>query len=77
MDHTCIRRAVPEDAETLARLHLECWRETYAHLLSPGFMASQGVEGRLALWRRFLGGPDGAACGLGTLQPHHVPRSGP
>ncbi|MFF2316207.1 GNAT family N-acetyltransferase [Arthrobacter sp. NPDC058097] len=58
MDHTChVRQAVPEDAEDLARLHLACWRETYEHLLSPGFMASQGVQGRLAMWRHLLAGP--------------------
>ena len=58
MDHTCsVRRAAPEDAEALARLHLECWRETYTHLLSPGFMARQGVEERLAMWRHLLAGP--------------------
>jgi ribosomal protein S18 acetylase RimI-like enzyme len=58
MNHTCsVRQAAPEDAEALARLHLECWRETYAHLLSPGFMARQGVEGRLAMWRQLLAGP--------------------
>jgi ribosomal protein S18 acetylase RimI-like enzyme len=58
MNHTgSVRRATPGDAETLARLHLECWRETYAHLLSPHFMARQGVEGRLAMWRHLLAGP--------------------
>lgn len=58
MDHICrVRLAAPEDAEDPARLHLECWRETYAHLLSPGFMAGQGVEGRLAMRRHLLAGP--------------------
>ncbi|MFE4836500.1 GNAT family N-acetyltransferase [Arthrobacter sp. NPDC056691] len=58
MDHTCrVRLAAPEDAADLALLHLECWRETYAHLLSPGFMARQGTEGRLAMWRQLLDGP--------------------
>ncbi|WP_087872728.1 GNAT family N-acetyltransferase [Arthrobacter globiformis] len=61
MGPTCsVRQATAEDAEALARLHLECWRETYAHLLSPGFMAGQGVEGRLAMWRHLLAGPHAA-----------------
>lgn len=61
MGPTCsVRPAAAEDAEALARLHLECWRETYAHLLSPGFMAGQGVEGRLAMWRHLLAGPHAA-----------------
>lgn len=61
MGPTCsVRQATAEDAEALARLHLECWRETYAHLLSPGFMTGQGVEGRLAMWRHLLAGPHAA-----------------
>jgi ribosomal protein S18 acetylase RimI-like enzyme len=61
MDHSCIvRHAVAEEAEALARLHLDCWRETYARQLSPGFMAGQDMEGRLALWRHLLAGPHAA-----------------
>lgn len=61
MEHTCsVRQAAADDTEALARLHLECWRETYEHLLSPGFLAGQGVEGRLSLWRHLLAGPHAA-----------------
>ncbi|MFC7847514.1 GNAT family N-acetyltransferase [Arthrobacter sp. NPDC057388] len=61
MDHPCtVRQAKAEEAEALAQLHLECWRETYAMLLSPDFMAGQDVEGRLVLWRHLLSGPHAA-----------------
>jgi ribosomal protein S18 acetylase RimI-like enzyme len=52
-----VRPAEPSDAEALARLHLECWREAYSGLLSPAFLAAQRVEERLALWQRLLAGP--------------------
>lgn len=52
-----VRAATVADAEALARLHLECWRETYSGLLSPAFVAAQSVEERLAMWQRLLAGP--------------------
>jgi ribosomal protein S18 acetylase RimI-like enzyme len=58
MHHTDnVRTAATEDAETLAQLHLECWRETYSGPLSPAFFARQSVEERLAMWLRLLNGP--------------------
>lgn len=52
-----VRAATVADAEVLARLHLECWRETYSGLLSPAFVAAQTVEDRLAMWQGLLAGP--------------------
>lgn len=58
MDSTFrVRTATVEDAEALARLHLECWLETYSEILSPDFFTRQSVEDRLALWLRILDGP--------------------
>jgi ribosomal protein S18 acetylase RimI-like enzyme len=58
MRHTdTIRTATIEDAETLAQLQLECWRETYSGLLSPDFFARQSADERLAMWLRLLHGP--------------------
>lgn len=34
-----IRPAVPEDAERIADIRVTGWRESYAHLLSPEFLA--------------------------------------
>ena|SRR5687768_6602434 len=52
-----IRTAAAADAPVLARLHLQCWRETYCGLLSPAFFARQSVEERLALWKVLVSGP--------------------
>ncbi len=40
----------------MARCHIRCWQEAYAHLLSPGFLAAQDqeVDGRTDMWRRAL-----------------------
>ena len=34
-----VRKAVPEDAERIADIQITGWRESYAHLLSPEFLA--------------------------------------
>lgn len=52
-----IRLADIDDAETLARLHIHCWHETYATLLSPAFFDKQSVEERLAMWSQMLNSP--------------------
>jgi GNAT superfamily N-acetyltransferase len=31
---------VPEDVGAVAACHVACWREAYAHLLSPGYLAA-------------------------------------
>lgn len=35
-----VRPAVPDDAERLADIRVTGWRETYAHVLSAGFLAA-------------------------------------
>jgi GNAT superfamily N-acetyltransferase len=37
-----VRKAIPDDAERIADIQITGWRETYAHLLSPDFLA--GLE---------------------------------
>lgn len=49
-----MRAAADTDAGSLARCHVACWREAYAHLLSPAFLDSQDVQAREAMWRRVL-----------------------
>lgn len=36
-----MRKATPEDAEIVPRLHLDAWRESYGHLLPEEFFASR------------------------------------
>ncbi|MCU1574480.1 MAG: family N-acetyltransferase [Micrococcaceae bacterium] len=60
MEPTLVRNAVVGDEAALARVHLDCWRETYQHILSPAFLAGQNVEDRQAMWERALNGPGAA-----------------
>lgn len=55
---TTIRRAVPEDAEELTLVHLDCWDEAYAGLVTRDVLESRrdDVGQRVANWRRTLDG---------------------
>ena len=52
-----IRPAEPGDAEGLARVHVQAWRESYTHLLSPDFLAGLSVPRRQEVWRQLLANP--------------------
>lgn len=52
-----VRQARPEDAEALARVHTQCWQETYKGILSEGFLAALDPSVRLGMWERILAGP--------------------
>lgn len=51
-----VRVAVPDDARALGEVHVACWREAYAHLLSPAFLAALDVDERREQWARRLAG---------------------
>lgn len=53
-----VRSAVPADAEAIAEVHVACWREAYAHVLSPAFLAALDVDARCLQWARRLANPD-------------------
>jgi GNAT superfamily N-acetyltransferase len=80
-DGSGVRPGHAGDAEALARLHLDCWREAYAgtglvddERLAP-YLAD--VEGAVRRWHQILDGParvrlavaDGTPVGLATVQP--------
>ncbi|MET4093854.1 GNAT family N-acetyltransferase [Arthrobacter sp. UYCu712] len=46
-----IRYAVPDDAAGIARVHVQAWRETYAHLLPADTLAGLDVGAREETWR--------------------------
>ena len=51
-----IRPGTPEEAEAVARIHLETWRAAYGHVFSRDRledMSSERVDQRAALHRRF------------------------
>ncbi len=52
-----VRVAVPADAPALGDVHVACWREAYAHLFSPAFLAALDVDERRQQWARRLAGP--------------------
>lgn len=52
-----IRVPLPEEADAIARVHVESWKETYGHLLSADFFSSEYSESRRQMWRRVLSEP--------------------
>lgn len=65
-----IRPAVPEDAPGIARVHVQAWRESYAHLVPAATLAGLDQGARESMWRTLLtaGAPDAwvACAGAGT-----------
>jgi ribosomal protein S18 acetylase RimI-like enzyme len=57
---TSIRRAVPEDAEGIARVHIQSWRTSYRGLLPGDYLAGLDFEQRLDGWRQGLAEPGAA-----------------
>ncbi|RKR75037.1 GNAT family N-acetyltransferase [Frondihabitans australicus] len=54
MSDVTVREATLADAEGIAEVHVASWREAYAHLLPPEFLASLDVVERADRWRRIL-----------------------
>ena len=46
--------AGPGDADALAKLHVETWRETYAGLLPAGYLGAMDVKRHAKRWRAQL-----------------------
>lgn len=53
MDFT-IREPQKSDAEAIARVHVESWKETYGHLLPEDFFGGDLHHRRLGMWQRML-----------------------
>ncbi|GLI27189.1 N-acetyltransferase [Agromyces rhizosphaerae] len=85
-----IRAPEPHEAETLARLHVETWRETYTGQLPDEYFGERMLEQRRSLWNAMLGEHDrddlrvsvaeadgelvGLACSGRPQNPQHPPR---
>ena len=50
-----IRQGTSGDAEGIARVHVDSWRETYDGILPPRVLSAQTYARRLALWRQTPG----------------------
>ncbi|QFU17431.1 GNAT family N-acetyltransferase [Microvirga thermotolerans] len=46
--------ATVADAEAIARVHVQGWRESYKDLLNPASLAGLSVEERAAMWKEGL-----------------------
>ena len=53
-----VREARPEDAPSLARVHVETWEATYRGLLPDALINSFTVEKRVAQWNEWLTSPE-------------------
>jgi ribosomal protein S18 acetylase RimI-like enzyme len=53
-DGTRLRPALPADAETIARLHIESWRSAYRRELSAAFLLGLDIAGRTTDWAEHL-----------------------
>ena len=50
-----IRRAVLEDAEGIAKVHVESWRTTYSGMMKDSIIAGLDVGKRTELWKKNMG----------------------
>jgi ribosomal protein S18 acetylase RimI-like enzyme len=55
-DLVTIRRATPDDAPALGRLHIDVWEDAYSGLMDQSFLDDRraDVEGRIRRWREIL-----------------------
>src|SRR5919202_5179039 len=58
-----VRPAGPEDAEAIARVHVETWRAAYAHALPAETLARVDVAERARLWKGWLAGESATFVG--------------
>ncbi len=52
-----VRPADVQDAPAIAVVHVQAWREAYAHLLPADFLAALDVDARAARWRDIVAEP--------------------
>lgn len=52
-----VRPADVRDADAIAAVHVQAWREAYAHLLPAEFLAALDVDARAARWRGIIAEP--------------------
>jgi GNAT superfamily N-acetyltransferase len=66
---------MPSDADGIACVHVQAWRESYRELIPQATLDALSVEKRAAQWRHTLGNPDrstfvaevdGTVCGFAS-----------
>jgi ribosomal protein S18 acetylase RimI-like enzyme len=53
-----LRTPTPADAEGVARVHVDSWRETYAGYVPESYFGDDAFAARNAMWSRYLALPD-------------------
>jgi hypothetical protein len=53
-----IRQATIEDAPSISNVHVTSWRETYAGIMSPSFLAGLSMHDSMERWRTRLDDPN-------------------
>jgi ribosomal protein S18 acetylase RimI-like enzyme len=69
-----IRPGTPDDAEAVARVHVETWQAAYAHALPQDRLRTLSVENRAEMHRRsppLVAEVDGAVVGFVAVGPTH------
>lgn len=46
------------DAEEIARVHVQCWQESYVDLLLADFLKELSVDARAVQWKKAISDPD-------------------
>jgi len=82
-----IRPARPQDAEAIARVHVETWRSAYAGLVPDHYLLGMSVQGQSFQWKKMLRrerqpvlvaeAPDAGVVGFGSGGPGRSGRHGP
>lgn len=57
-----IREAVPADAASMARVHVDSWRETYPGIVPAEYLASLSYQKRESVWTDILSAERPAEC---------------
>lgn len=80
-----LRMATLDDAEAIARIHVETWQNTYAGMLPDDMLIAMSVEKQARMWRRMLRGgetvmvaeyPRAGIVGFGSYGPNRSGRDG-
>lgn len=79
-----LRVATLEDAEAIARIHVESWRSAYAGMLPDDLLVGMSLEKQTRMWERMLRGgetvmvaedPRYGVIGFGSYGPNRSARS--
>lgn len=83
-DRFAIRGARPDDTADIARIHVEAWRDAYASLLPPEYLARLDPRIEAARWNRgsrvestLVADADGAVVGYAIVGPARGRREAP